>query len=141
MRHVLLELAEDLSREIMMEWLEPADVARLDIAYNNRALSRVHRSLLCSPLTLFDVSHSKKEEKLRWAMKRRLNLGSIRLNEYPRVPEDVWTSIALTSCSCLGQTHSGRAMKRRLHLLSTTMVRRRTGDNFFPKCQVVTSTG
>ena len=80
MRDVLLDLADDMSRGIIVEWLEPADVARLDSAYNNRALSRVLRSLLCSPLTLFDVSYSTSCAKLKWAMKRRLHLGSIRID-------------------------------------------------------------
>ena len=31
-------------------------------------------------------------------MKRRLNLGSIRISSFLNVPEDVWTSIALTTC-------------------------------------------
>ena len=75
-----------------MEWLELADVVRLDSAYNNRAL----RDLLSSPLTLFVVSNSTSCAKLKWAMKRRLHLGSIRW--YSSVPEDVWTSIALTTC-------------------------------------------
>jgi hypothetical protein len=78
MRDVLLGLADDVSRGIVVEWLEPADVARLDIAYNNRELSRVLQSLLCSPLTLFDDSYSTSYAKLKWAMKRRLHLGSIR---------------------------------------------------------------
>ena len=76
-----------------MEWLEPADVARLDSVYNNRALSRVLRGLLCSPLTLFDVSYSTSYAKLKWTMKRRLNLGSIRWSS--SVSEDVCASIAL----------------------------------------------
>ena len=104
MRDVLLGLANDLSRGIIVEWLEPADVARLDIAYNNRELSEVFRALLSSPLTLFDVSYSTSETKLIWAMKRRVHLGSIRIYSLSSVPEDVWTSIALTSCSCLEQT-------------------------------------
>jgi hypothetical protein len=98
MRDVLLQLADDLSRGIIVEWLEPADVARFDSAYNNRALSRVLRSLLCSPLTLFDVSYSTSCAKLKWAMKRRLHLGSIKIYQFSSVPEDVWTSIALTTC-------------------------------------------
>ena len=99
MRDVLLDLADDLSRGIIVEWLEPADVTRLDIAYNNRALSRALRSLLCSPLTLFDVSYSTSIGKLKWAMKRRMNLGSIRIYSFSKsVSEDVWTSIALTTC-------------------------------------------
>ena len=48
-----------------MEWLEPADVARLDSAYNNRELSRVLRALLSSPLSLFDVSYSTSKAKLK----------------------------------------------------------------------------
>ena len=80
-----------------MEWLEPADVVRLDSAYNNRALSRVLRGLLCSPLTLFDVTYSTSQAKLKWAMKRRLHLGSIMLSILS-IPEDMCTSIALTSC-------------------------------------------
>ena len=99
MRDVLLDLADDLSRGIVVEWLDPADVAHLDSAYNNRVLSRVLRSLLYSSLSLFDVSYSKGEKKLVRAMKRRLHLGSIRWDS--SVPEDVWISIALTSCSCL----------------------------------------
>jgi hypothetical protein len=79
-------------------WLEPADVARLDIAYNNRALSRVLRGLLCSPLTLFDVSYSTSYAKLKWAMKRRLHLGSILISSFPNIPEEVRTSIVLTTC-------------------------------------------
>ena len=94
----MLELADDLSRGIILEWLEPADVARLDSAYSNRALSRVLRGLLCSPSTLFDVSYSTSKAKLKWAMKRRLHLGSIRFRSFPSVPVDVWTSIALTTC-------------------------------------------
>jgi F-box and leucine-rich repeat protein 2/20 len=94
----LLELFDDVSRGIIVEWLEPADVVRLDSAYSNRALSRVLRDLLCSPLTLLDVSYSTSQEKLKWAMKRRLNLGSIRLSSFASFPEDVMTSIALTSC-------------------------------------------
>ena len=46
MRDILLGLADDLSRGIIIEWLEPADVARLDSAYNNRELSEVFRGLL-----------------------------------------------------------------------------------------------
>ena len=53
MTDVLLGLADDVSREIVVEWLEFADVANLDSAYNNRELSRVFRGLLSSPLTLF----------------------------------------------------------------------------------------
>ena len=100
MRNVLLEIANDLSRGIIVEWLEPADVARLDSAHNNRALSRVLRDLLCSPLTLFDVSYSTSYAKLKWAMKRRLNLSNLGSINYPfsSDPEDVWTSIALTTC-------------------------------------------
>jgi hypothetical protein len=71
-------------------------VARLDSAYNNRALSRVLRDLLCSPLTLFDVSYSTSYAKLKWAMKRRLHLGSIRIDS--SISEDVRTSIVLTTC-------------------------------------------
>ena len=71
-------------------------MARLDIAYNNRALSRVLRGLLCSPLTLFDASYSTSYAKLKWAMKRRVHLGSIRICSF--IPEDVCTSIALTTC-------------------------------------------
>ena len=96
MRDVLLGLADDLSRGILLEWLEPADVARLDTAYNNRTLSRVLRGLLCSPLTLFGASYSRSYAKLKWAMKRRLNLGSLKC--YESIPEDMWTSIALTTC-------------------------------------------
>jgi hypothetical protein len=49
MRDVLLGLAEDVSQGIIVEWLEPADVVRLDIAYNkNRALGRALRNLLSS---------------------------------------------------------------------------------------------
>ena len=80
-----------------MEWLEFADVARLDSAYNNRELSRVFRGLLSSPLTLFDFSRfalDKREEKIRWAMKRQLH--TIEMPSY--VSEDVWSSIVLTSC-------------------------------------------
>ena len=73
MRNILLDLADDMSRGIILESLEPADVAHLDSAYNNRALSRVLRDLLCSPLTLFDVSYSTSEAKLKSAMKRRLH--------------------------------------------------------------------
>jgi hypothetical protein len=98
MRDVLLGLADDLSREIIVEWLEAADVTHLDSAYNNRALSRVFRSLLCSPLTLFDNSYSTSYSKLKWMMKRRLNLRSMRLKLSSFLKCDVWTSIALTSC-------------------------------------------
>jgi hypothetical protein len=98
MGDVLLGLADDLSRGIIMEWLEPSDVARLDSAYNNRELSRALRSLLCSPLTLLDVSYSTSYAKLKWAMKRRLHLGSIRIRSYSTVPVDVWISIVLTTC-------------------------------------------
>jgi hypothetical protein len=82
MRDILLDLAADF-----------------DSAYNNHEKSEVFRSLLSSPLSLFDVSYSKGEKKLRWTMKRRLHLGSIRWDS--SVPGDVWRSIALTSCSCL----------------------------------------
>ena len=114
MRDVLLDLANDLSRGIIMEWLKPADVARLDSAYNNRALSRALRGLLCSPLTLFDVSYSTSYAKLKWAMKRRLHLGSIRLSS---ISEDVCTSIALTSigeCAELEVLHPNDAVTSRL---------------------------
>jgi hypothetical protein len=72
---VLLGLADDVTRGIVVEWLEFADVASLDSAYNNRELSRVFRSLLSSPLTLFDFSRfaKKSEEKIKWAMKRQLH--------------------------------------------------------------------
>ena len=75
MKDVLLGLADDVTRGIVVEWLEFADVARLDSAYNNRELSRVSRGLLSSPLTLFDFSQfqKKSEEKIRWAMKRQLH--------------------------------------------------------------------
>jgi hypothetical protein len=97
----LLGLADELSRGIVVEWLDPADVAHLDSAYNNHEKSEVFRSLLSSPLTLFDVSYEGEENLrwFRWAMKRRLHLGSIKGDS--SVPEDVWRSIALTSCSCL----------------------------------------
>jgi hypothetical protein len=98
MGDVLLGLADVISPGIIVERLEPADVARLDSAYNNRALSRVLRDLMSSPLTLFDVSYSTSYAKLKWAMKRRLHLGSIRIDSFPSAPEDMWTSIALTTC-------------------------------------------
>jgi hypothetical protein len=41
MRDVLLGLADDLSRGIFVEWLDPADVAHLDSAYNNHEKSEV----------------------------------------------------------------------------------------------------
>ena len=56
-RDVSLDLDDDLSRGIVVEWLEPADVAQLDSAYN----SDVFRDLLSSPLTLFDVSDGGKK--------------------------------------------------------------------------------
>ena len=93
---VLLGIADDLSRGIIMEWLDPADVARIDSAYNNRELGRALRSLLCSPVTLFDVSYSTSYAKLKWVTKRRLHLGSI--TPSLSIPEDVWTSIVLTTC-------------------------------------------
>ena len=97
MRDVLLDLADDLSRGIVVEWLDPADVAHLDSAYNNHEKSEVFRGLLSSPLTLFDVSVMRGNVRwVRWAIKRRLHLGSIEWSS--SVPEDVWTSIALTSC-------------------------------------------
>ena len=111
MRDVLLDLADDLSRGIVVEWLDPADVAHLDSAYNNRALSRVLRSLLCSPLTLFDVSYSTSYAKLKWAMKRRLHLGSIVFSSFSSVPEVFWISIALTTCLELWSCLSGREVQ------------------------------
>ena len=65
MTDVLLGLADDVSREIVVDWLEFADVANLDSAYNNRELSRVFRGLLSSPLTLFDFVDLQRREKKR----------------------------------------------------------------------------
>ena len=70
MTDVLLGLADDVSREIVVEWLEFADVANLDSAYNNRELSRVFRGLLSSPLILFDFSQTK-------AVRKRAKYGSL----------------------------------------------------------------
>ena len=75
MRDVLLGLADDLSRGILLEWLNFADVARLDSAYNNRALSRALRDLLSSPLTLFDVSREKSQAKLKMGDEATVELG------------------------------------------------------------------
>ena len=80
MRDILLDLAADF-----------------DSAYNNHKKSEVFRGLLSSPLSLFDVSYPKEEEKLKWAMKRQLHLGSISICLFSSVPGNVWTSIALTS--------------------------------------------
>ena len=87
MRDVLLRLPDDVSRGIVMEWLEPADVARLDSAYNHHEESEVFRGLLSSPLSLFDVSDEREENSrwLRWAMKRRLHLGSIRIHLFQKI--------------------------------------------------------
>jgi hypothetical protein len=49
MRNALLDLDDHLSRGIVVEWLEPADVAQLDSAYNNHVKSEVFRGLLFHP--------------------------------------------------------------------------------------------
>jgi hypothetical protein len=58
-KDVLLDLADDVTRGIVVEWLEFVDVV-LDSAYNNRELSRVFRGLLSWPLTPFDFSRFQK---------------------------------------------------------------------------------
>ena len=92
MTGVLLDLANDVSRGIIVKWLEPASTARIDSVLDT---GRCY------------TSDKKSQDKLRWAMKRRLRSGPISL--HPSVPEKEMDGRALLPMS-------SRTMQRSLHV-------------------------
>jgi hypothetical protein len=99
--NVLLDLPEELSRPVVLEWLCLKHTVRLDLSICNRKLRRQHFSLLHGQLVKFPVNsyrqHSNYEATLTWITARSVQPDGICVSRSCKSSEQLLEKLTVNS--------------------------------------------